>query len=36
MEEVAPPAPPAKGGKARSSGFPIELPPGFKVPMPKP
>jgi len=36
MGEEAPPAPPAKGGKAPSSGFPIELPPGFKIPMPKP
>lgn len=36
MGEEAPPAPPVKGGKSPSSGFPIELPPGFKIPMPKP
>lgn len=36
LGEEAPPAPPVKGGKAPSSGFPVELPPGIKIPIPKP
>ncbi|MEJ5358127.1 MAG: DUF4412 domain-containing protein [Desulfobacterales bacterium] len=36
MGEEAPPEPPAKGGKPSSPGFPIELPPGIKIPVPRP
>ncbi len=36
MGEQEPAEPPAKGRKPSSSGFPIELPPGIKIPVPKP